>query len=645
MSDIDNLRKLLEAIAEIMHSLSGRELTALPITDGLSLLRSATNVDRVCLAFTGEPQASAGETQQVWCVGEQSETPCRPLPEDWIEKVSAGESLKVTAASADDEERTILTQLGIADALIIPLLTEQHIYRGTLRLENSATMREWLPIELTALKSVVNAFCGVLIQRAALGRMIANEARYQRMMENSPDVYYSMTLPDGVYEYVSPAAKEVFGYAPDEIQKRPLIIRDAIHPGWRRYFEEQWENLLEGNIPPTYEYAIIHGVTGEPRWLHQRNVLIRDDEGRPSAIEGVITDVTARKLAENELQVREATLGSIARAAPIGIGLVSERILLNVNDRICEMTGYTRDELIGKSARLLYPSEKEFRWVGEVKYDEMHQEGTGTVETRWRRKDGSIIDVLLSSTPLDRENFAEGVTFTALDITARKEAEAQIREALREKETLLQEIHHRVKNNLAVVSSLLGLQALQMDDTALQTALEASRDRIDAIARVHEHLYRWPNLTHVSMRSYVSELIADLDRSYSSRKITYQIEVEDVFLNLDQAMPCGLILNELVTNALQHAFATSTEAAHKETPLVRVALRASKDRCELVVSDNGVGLPPDVDFNRPDSLGLHLIQLLTNQLKGTLSVREDIGTAISIDFPLTDDVAEMRRDV
>jgi two-component sensor histidine kinase len=147
------------------------------------------------------------------------------------------------------------------------------------------------------------------------------------------------------------------------------------------------------------------------------------------------------------------------------------------------------------------------------------------------------------------------------------------------------------------------------------------------------------------MRSYVSELIADLDRSYSSRKITYQIEVEDVFLNLDQAMPCGLILNELVTNALQHAFATSTEAAHKETPLVRVALRASKDRCELIVSDNGVGIPPDVDFNRPDSLGLHLIQLLTNQLKGTLSVREDIGTAISIDFPLTDDVAEMRRDV
>ena len=133
--------------------------------------------------------------------------------------------------------------------------------------------------------------------------------------------------------------------------------------------------------------------------------------------------------AEKALSQREATLKSIFRAAPIGIGLVSNRILKQVNDRICEMTGYSRKEMVDQSARMLYPTDEDFEYVGREKYAQIAEKETGTVETRWKRKDGKVIDVLLSSTPVDLEHLDAGVTFTALDITEQKKAEKELRES------------------------------------------------------------------------------------------------------------------------------------------------------------------------------------------------------------------------
>ena len=142
-----------------------------------------------------------------------------------------------------------------------------------------------------------------------------------------------------------------------------------------------------------------------------------------------IRDMTDRKNAEDTLRDREATLSSIFRAAPVGIGMVSNRVLMRVNNRLCEMTGYSAGELVGKSARIIYPDDEEFERVGREKYELIRKFGTGTIETCWRRKDGDIRDVLLSSTPLDPKNLAIGVTFTALDITDRKRAESKLRDA------------------------------------------------------------------------------------------------------------------------------------------------------------------------------------------------------------------------
>lgn len=148
------------------------------------------------------------------------------------------------------------------------------------------------------------------------------------------------------------------------------------------------------------------------------------------------TDITARKRAEAALEHSAATLRSIFSAASIGIGLISNRVLLQVNERICEMTGYTQDELVGQSARVLYPTDQDFEYVGREKYRQIREHGIGTVETRWQRKDGQILDVWLSSTPLDPADFATVVTFTALDITERKQSE-------QERERLLQQIQEQ----------------------------------------------------------------------------------------------------------------------------------------------------------------------------------------------------------
>ena len=142
---------------------------------------------------------------------------------------------------------------------------------------------------------------------------------------------------------------------------------------------------------------------------------------------GYTIDITERRQSEAALRKNEDLLSSIYRAAPTGIGVVSNRILLTVNDRICEMTGHSRESLIGKSARILYPTDADFEYVGREKYRQILESGTGTLETRWQRKDGRVIDVLMSSTPIDPQNLASGVTFTALDITERKQAEMKLR--------------------------------------------------------------------------------------------------------------------------------------------------------------------------------------------------------------------------
>jgi PAS domain S-box-containing protein len=178
--------------------------------------------------------------------------------------------------------------------------------------------------------------------------LIESEQRYRRSAENSPDMIYRMSLPDGRYEYVSPASTSIYGYPPEQWYDNKLLIRDIIHPNWHSYFSEQWENLLNGHVPPTYEYKIIH-KDGSIRWINQRNILVSDDNGSPVSLEGVVTDITERKLTEEAIKESEERFRYLSDGSMEAIFFTKKGFCLEANQVAVEMFGFDdRSQFIGK---------------------------------------------------------------------------------------------------------------------------------------------------------------------------------------------------------------------------------------------------------------------------------------------------------
>jgi len=215
------------------------------------------------------------------------------------------------------------------------------------------------------------------------------------------------------------------------------------------------------------------------------------------------------------------------------------------------------------------------------------------------------------------------------DVTERKQAEEQIQKDLKEKVVLLKEIHHRVKNNMNVITSLLSLQSTKINNKEqAMAAFEESRNRIYSMALVHEQLYGSDNLSKIDMKPYIKTISLKLKQFYAIDKdIALELMVNNVFLDVTYAVPCGLILNELITNAYKHAF------PGRKSGRIKIAFRQLKDKSyKLTVQDYGVGLPEKVDIETSDTLGLELVNILTEQIEAKLEIRRTKGTTFIIRF-------------
>jgi two-component system response regulator len=216
---------------------------------------------------------------------------------------------------------------------------------------------------------------------------------------------------------------------------------------------------------------------------------------------------------------------------------------------------------------------------------------------------------------------------TILDITERKEAEEQIRRSLREKEVLLKEIHHRVKNNMQIISSLLNLQASGIIDQAARDVLKESQQRVRSMALIHENLYQSDNFSEIDLNDYIRSIVVHLFHSYCKSGISSAIDIASIRLNLDAAIPCGLIINELVSNALKYAFPDAASGT------ITISIGRSGDgNVYLDVSDDGIGIPPVLDIASIQTLGLQLVNSLVQQLQGTLEITGTSGTRVHIEF-------------
>jgi PAS domain S-box-containing protein len=290
------------------------------------------------------------------------------------------------------------------------------------------------------------------------------------------------------------------------------------------------------------------------------------------------------------------------------------------------MFGYSADEISGEGVPVLLSAEA--RGDGARPGARLDEAIGSRREAEGRRKDGSIFPVELN---VGEVNFGERRIFTLIlrDITERKREEEKIRASLREKEILLKEIHHRVKNNLQIISSLLNLQSAHIRDPHALEVFKEGQGRVRSMALIHEKLYQSEDLARVDFSEYIRNLAAYLFRSYEvhAGAVRLGVEAEDVLLGVDTAIPCGLIINELVSNSLKHAFPGGTGGS------INIRLRpAGHERLTLTVADDGVGLPEGFDVRDTPSLGLQLVNTLARQLGGEVSVNGGAGAEFSITF-------------
>ena len=370
-------------------------------------------------------------------------------------------------------------------------------------------------------------------------------------------------------------------------------------------------------------------------WFDNNVVPVLSAEGGVERLAVFATDVTDRKRAEEALFASERKYRNLVTIMKEGLMAVDRNDVIHfVNPKVCELLGYTAEEIVGRAVAT-FLADPESRATLEEKTRLRSSGVSDSYELALLTRSGRTVHVLVSGTPVvDETGAVVGSMGVLTDITERKRAEEKIRAALTEKTVLLKEIHHRVKNNLQVISSLLNLQSSGISDTRTRELFTESQNRIRSMALVHEQLYRTRDLSSIDCAEYLKSLATNLFRSYGgeTRGIELRIEAAGMTVGVDAAIPCGLIVNELVSNALKHGFNGSNDGPSRPEIVVRFA-RMEGENLELSVADNGKGFPDEVDFRSTGSLGLQLVNILVEQLGGTVSLDRSAGTRFAVTFP------------
>jgi PAS domain S-box-containing protein len=327
-----------------------------------------------------------------------------------------------------------------------------------------------------------------------------------------------------------------------------------------------------------------------------------------------------------------SALQGFLEAAPDAILVVDAEGVVIVSNALAErMFGYARGALVGHSVEALIPERFRETHVahrrGFLVNPRTRPMGSASMSLTGRRRDGTEFPVEISLSPMKAEH-GWLVMAAVRDITERKVIEDKLRNSLREKELLLKEVHHRVKNNLQIVSSMLNLQMEQIRDAGTLALFRESQARVRSIALFHEKLYQSRDLARVDIAGYLKGLTTGLFSAYGvgPEDIALSVEADDVPLDIDAAISCGLIVNELVSNSLKHGFPDGRKGA------VHVALRREGSAVLLEVSDDGVGVPEGVDVRSAGTLGLKLVSILADQLRGRMTLERGAGTRFAVRF-------------
>lgn len=344
----------------------------------------------------------------------------------------------------------------------------------------------------------------------------------------------------------------------------------------------------------------------------------------------MVRDITERKKAEIALHESEEKFRTILESSPDSITVSDlDMKIIECNQATVDMHhAHSKEEIKGLNAlELVDPNDVEK--LKQIVRQVLSNMEIVTFEVNLYKQDGTLFPAEISGNVIvDSSN--EPIAFVAItkDITRRKKADEQIKQSLKEKEMLLKEIHHRVKNNLMIISSLLNLQSQYIKDKASLDIFKESQNRARSMALIHEKLYQTTDLKRIDFGDYIRTIVNELFKTFNvdTEQIKLIINVEDIFLDINSAIPLGLIVNELITNCFKYAF------PEDESGEIIVDFRSENDEFILTVSDTGIGFPEDLDFKNTSSLGLQLVNNLTDQIDGEVELDTSIGTEFKVKF-------------
>jgi PAS domain S-box-containing protein len=453
-----------------------------------------------------------------------------------------------------------------------------------------------------------------------------NELRLRTILETEPECVKILNLRGELLE-MNPAGLNMIE-AENFEQVKGHEMATLVHENYRASFTKLTREVFRGSSG-ILEFQMT-SLKGTPRWLETHAVPMRDARGNINSLLGVTRDISHRKETENTLRESEERYRLLFDLNPVPTWIydLNDFRFLRVNKAAMDHYGYSAAEFMNMSILDIRPEQERERVIDTVNFLRKSNEGLIQHPRYWKhkKKDNTLIDVEVLSTGFKYEN-KEARLVTVNDVTEKLRGENELIGALKDKDLLIKEIHHRVKNNLQLISSILYIRMAGMKHSEMKIFLEETRQKIRSIALIHERLLQTESVNQVDICDYLNKLILDLQMTTLSheKKIQLHADIQPANMSLDMAINCGLILNELITNSAKHAFQDNNGGT------IKVSLKQNGDKFEFVVEDDGIGLPDTIQLGS-GGFGMQVLDVFVKQLKAYVEIKRNPGTTYKLIF-------------